>query len=81
MHELTAAKRDADVRSSVAQRFEEDEIARLHLILIDFLADFILLPSFTRQGGAVPGEDPLDQTAAVESPRWFATAVPILCAP
>ena len=41
--------------------------ARPHLVLIDFFADPILVAHFPRYAGAVLGEYPLDEAAAVEA--------------
>jgi hypothetical protein len=48
MHELTAAECDADMRRPFVHGFEEDEVARPHLILINLLSYFILLARFAR---------------------------------
>ena len=67
MDELPRAERDADVRRSLAQRFEEHEVTRLHIVMVDLLPRLVLLPGFTRQRGSVLREYPLDQPAAVEA--------------
>ena len=67
MDELPATERDADVRRSFAHGFEEHEIARLHVVMVNLPAPVVLLPGFTRQRGSVLREYPLDQPAAVEA--------------
>ena len=78
MDELPAAERDADVRRSSAHGFEEHEITRLHVVMVDLPARVVLLPCFTRQRGSVLREYPLDQPAAVEPLRRLAAAISIL---
>ena len=66
MDELPATERDADVRRSFAHGFEEHEITRLHVVMVDLPSRVVLLPGFTRQRCSVLREYPLDQPAAVE---------------
>ena len=80
MDELAAAERDTDMRRSLAHSLEEHEVARLYFVVVNLLARLVLLSGFTRERRSVLGEHPLDQTAAVESPKRFAPAVSILCA-
>ena len=46
---------------------KEQQVARLHVVGVDLPAHQELLAHFARQGAAVAGEGPLDQTAAVEA--------------
>jgi hypothetical protein len=68
VHEVTAAECDADMRRSFAHGLEKDEVTWPDLILIDLLSDLVLLARLSRQRCAMLGENPLDQTTAVESP-------------
>jgi len=67
VHEVAAAECDADVRRSLAHRFEEHEIARLDLVLVNLLADGVLLACLTGQCRPVLRKYPLDEPAAIES--------------
>ena len=77
MHELAAAERNADVRGSLAHRLEEHEIARLDIILADRLSGLVLFARLPGERRAVLCEDPLDETAAIESACRLTAAVPV----
>jgi hypothetical protein len=77
MHELTGAKRNAHVRGASAHRLEKNQITRAYLIAIHTFALAVLFSRFARKRCAVLREHPLDEPAAVEAARRFASSVQI----
>lgn len=66
MNEVPAAECDADMRRPLAHGFEEHQIAGLDVVGSYALPSGVLLPRLSWQGGAVFGEDPLHEAAAIE---------------
>src|SRR5688572_1277201 len=76
VHELAAAKRDPDVRCAARHGLEEHQIAGPDLVALDLFPDEILLPHLARKREPLLREDPLDESAAIES-RRIAAAVAV----
>jgi len=59
--ELAAAKRHAHVRGAAADGFEEEQVARLHVIQIDLTSELVLIAHIAGENCAVPREDVLHE--------------------
>ena len=76
MNELTVAEGDADVRRAWAHGLEEDEIARLHLVTVNWPSYLELRLDLAGELLSVLGKHVADEPAAVET-RGIGPSVPV----